>query len=132
MDVTLLKESFGLVAPQKDAFAEAFYNRLFALYPQTKTLFANTNMKRQQNSLMATLAVVVTGVVNGDNVIPIIEQLGHRHNGYGVKPEYYPMVGQALLETLQEFLGKDWTPEIEATWTSAYQLITQTMQPKEV
>jgi len=132
MNVTLLKESFDLIVPQKDAFAEAFYNRLFALYPQTKTLFANTDMKRQQNSLMATLAVVVTGVVNGDNVIPIIEQLGHRHNGYGVKPEYYPMVGQALLETLKEFLGKDWTPEIEATWTSAYQVITQTMQTKEV
>ncbi len=132
MDAKLLKQSFDLVVPQKEAFAEAFYNRLFALYPQTKTLFANTDMKRQQSSLMATLAVVVTGVANGENVIPIIEELGQRHNGYGVKSEYYPMVGQALLETLKEFLGKDWTPEIEATWTAAYQVITQVMQHEAV
>ena len=132
MDAKLLKQSFDLVAPQKEALAEAFYNRLFTLYPQTKTLFANTDMKRQQSSLMATLTVVVTGVVNGENVIPTIEQLGHRHNGYGVKPEYYPMVGQALLETLKEFLGKDWTPEIEATWTATYQVITQAMQHEAV
>jgi hemoglobin-like flavoprotein len=132
MDAKLLKQSFDLVAPQKEAFAEAFYNRLFALYPQTKTLFANTDMKRQQSSLMATLTVVVTGMVNGENVIPTIEQLWHRHNGYGVKPEYYPMIGQALLETLKEFLGKDWTPEIEATWTATYQVITQAMQHEAV
>jgi len=42
------------------------------------------------------------------------------------------MVGQALLETLKEILGKDWTPEIEATWTAAYQVITQTMQHETV
>ncbi len=132
MDAKLLKQSFDLVAPQKEAFAEAFYNRLFALYPQTKTLFANTDMRHQRSSLMATLAVVVTGVVNGEDVIPTIEQLGRRHDGYGVKPEYYPMVGQSLLETLKEFLGKDWTPEIEATWTTAYQVITQAMQHEAV
>ena len=132
MNTTLLKHSFVLVVPQKEAFAEAFYNRLFTLYPQIQPLFARTDMKRQQHSLIATLAVVVTGVVNGENITPVIEQLGQRHESYGVKPEFYPMVGQALLETLKEFLGKDWTPEIEATWTTAYQVITQTMQHETV
>jgi len=76
MDTTLLKQSFDLVAPQKEAFAEAFYNRLFTLYPQTKPLFAKADMKRQQSSLMATLAAVVKGVINGDNVTPVIENSG--------------------------------------------------------
>jgi hemoglobin-like flavoprotein len=128
MDTALLKQSFDLIVPQKEAFAEAFYNRLFTLYPQTKNLFAKTDMKRQQSSLIATLAAVVNGASNGDNIIPVIEQLGLRHNSYNVKPEHYPLVGQALLETLKEFLGKDWTPETEATWTTAYQVISQTMQ----
>lgn len=132
MDARLLKQSFDRIVPQKEAFAEAFYNRLFTLYPQTKILFANTNMKRQQNSLMATLAIVVSGVAKGDNLTSIIEQLGQRHKGYGVKPEHYSMVGQALLETLKEFLGENWTAETEATWTSAYQVISQTMQPETV
>lgn len=128
MDVKLLKQSFDLVVPQKEAFAEAFYHRLFTLCPQTKALFANTDMKRQQSALMAMLAVVITGIVRGDDITPVIEQLGRRHHGYGVKPEFYPIVGRALLETFKEFLGENWKPEIEASWATAYQVLTQIMQ----
>lgn len=48
MDVALLQQSFAEIEPQKEAFAEAFYQRLFALYPQTIPLFAVTDMKRHR------------------------------------------------------------------------------------
>jgi hemoglobin-like flavoprotein len=128
MDVALLQQSFAEVEPQQEAFAEAFYQRLFTLYPQTIPLFATTNMKRQQSSLMATLELVVAGVVRGDDVVPSIEQLGRRHAMYGVKAEHYPMVGQALLETFEQFLRDKWTAQVEATWTEAYAMITDYMK----
>jgi len=128
MDVTLLQQSFAEVGPQKEAFAEAFYQRLFVLYPQTIPLFAATDMKRQQSSLMATLEMVVSGVARGDNVVPGIEQLGRRHAMYGVKVEHYPMVGQALLETFEQFLRDKWTSQVEATWSEAYAIITDHMR----
>ncbi len=128
MDVALLQQSYAEVEPQKEAFAGAFYQRLFALYPQTLPLFAATDMKRQQSSLMATLELVVAGVARGDNVVPSIEQLGRRHAMYGVKEEHYPMVGQALLETFEQFLGEKWTSQVEATWTEAYTIITDHMK----
>jgi hemoglobin-like flavoprotein len=128
MDIALLQQSFAEVEPQQEAFAEAFYQRLFTLYPQTTPLFATTNMKRQQSSLMATLELVVAGVVRGDDVVPSIEQLGRRHAMYGVKAEHYPMVGQALLETLEQFLRDKWTAQVEATWTEAYAMITDYMK----
>ncbi len=128
MDVTLLQQSFAEVGPQKEAFAEAFYQRLFVLYPQTIPLFAATDMKRQQSSLMATLEMVVSGVARGDNVVPGIEQLGRRHAMYGVKVEHYPMVGQALLETFEQFLRDKWTSQVEATWSEAYAIITDHMK----
>lgn len=128
MDLALLQQSFAEVEPQKEAFAEAFYQRLFALYPQTTPLFAVIDMKRQQSSLMATLELVVAGVTRGDNVVPSIEQLGRRHAMYGVKVEHYPMVGQALLETFKQFLREKWTPQVEATWTEAYAIITDHMR----
>src|SRR5919205_569610 len=56
MNVTLLKESFGMITHQKDEFARSFYQRLFSYYPETRQLFAHTDMKRQGGSLMATLA----------------------------------------------------------------------------
>ena len=128
MDVTLLQQSFAEVGSQKEAFAEAFYQRLFVLYPQTIPLFAATDMKRQQSSLMATLEMVVSGVARGDNVVPGIEQLGRRHAMYGVKVEHYPMVGQALLETFEQFLRDKWTSQVEATWSEAYAIITDHMR----
>ena len=38
----------------------------------------------------------------------------------GVRPEHYPMVGEALLETFAEYLGDRWTPELKSAWAEAY------------
>src|SRR5260370_17292815 len=32
-----------------------------------------------------------------------LQSLGERHEGYGLKPEHYPMVGDALLKTFANF-----------------------------
>ena len=34
--------------------------------------------------------------------------------------EHYPVVGGALLWTLEKGLGEAWTPEVAAAWTAAY------------
>jgi hypothetical protein len=39
----------------------------------------------------------------------------------------YPLIGDALLQALEQHLGKDWTPEVEQTWTIAYQKISELM-----
>ncbi len=64
MNAALLKESFEMVAPRKEEFAHSFYQRLFSQYPQTRSLFAHTDMKKQESSLAATLAVVVAGIIH--------------------------------------------------------------------
>ena len=43
-----------------------------------------------------------------------------RHVDYGVEPEHYAVVGDALLWTLEKGLGPKWTPELGAAWTDAY------------
>src|SRR5690348_14796130 len=101
MDARLLRSSFDLIAPNKDQFAEAFYQRLFEKYPQTRPFFAHTDMSVQARSLAATLTVVVSGVEKGDNLVPTLQALGARHKTYGVRPEHYPIVGEVLIETFQ-------------------------------
>ncbi len=128
MDVQVLKQSFELVAPQKEAFARTFYQRLFREFPETAPLFAGTDMARQESSLMATLAVVVNGLSRGENVVPAVQALGKRHKGYGVQPEHFNAVGQALLATLQQFLGTAWTPEVAANWREAYVTLSTLMK----
>lgn len=124
MNVELLKQSFEMIASSKESFAQSFYQRLFSYYPQTQHLFAHTEMKRQQGSLMATLAVVIAGVERGDNLIPVLQQLGERHTRYHAKPEYYPLVGSVLLETFYEYLGSLFTDAMQDAWSQAFDLIS--------
>jgi hypothetical protein len=46
--------------------------------------------------------------------------LAKRHVSYGAKAEHYPVVGAALLWTLEKGLGDGWTPEVADAWGTAY------------
>jgi hemoglobin-like flavoprotein len=57
-----------------------------------------------------------------------VKELGLRHVGYGVKDEHYDTVGSALLWTLGQGLGDEFTTELEDAWTKVYQLLAGTMK----
>jgi nitric oxide dioxygenase len=118
-DVALVQDSFKKVAPISDVAAELFYGRLFEVAPQVKPMFRG-DMKEQGRKLMATLGVVVTGLTGLETVLPAASALAKQHVAYGVKAEHYPIVGGALLWTLEKGLGDAWTPELAAAWTAAY------------
>ena len=132
MDARLLRSSFNLIAPNKDQFAEAFYQRLFEKYPQTRSFFAKTDMAVQARALAATLAVVVAGVEKGDDLTPTLQSLGARHKTYGVLPEHYPIVGEVLIETFQNRLGSQWTPAFQNAWVQAFTIIAQVMSAESI
>lgn len=132
MDAQLLKQSFDQIIPRKDAFARAFYQRLFSEFPETAPLFARTDMARQEKSLMATLAAVVSGLAAGEDISPPVKALGKRHQGYGVQSGHFDAVGQSLLATLREFLATSWTPELEKNWGEAYVALATLMKAELV
>ena len=117
--VKLVQQSFGKVAPIADEAAEVFYDRLFDIAPQLRSLF-HGDMAEQRHRLVATLAVVVNGLGDLPSVLPAASALAKRHVAYGVRPEHYAVVGEALLWTLARGLGEQWTPETAAAWTAAY------------
>ena len=132
MDAGLLRSSFDLIAPNKDQFAEAFYQRLFAKYPQTRPLFAHTDMSQQARTLASTLALVVANVERGNDLIPTLQALGTRHKTYGVQPDHYPIVGEVLIETFRNTLGSRWTAAFENAWIEAFSAIAQVMSTASV
>lgn len=127
MNIALLKQSFSLIEPKKQEFAHSFYERLFTDYPETKALFQYTNMRRQESSLMAMLSIVIAGVERGENLTPILYDLGERHGRYGARPDSYPLVGACLIETFNEYLGAKFTPEMREAWSEAYEIISTNM-----
>jgi hemoglobin-like flavoprotein len=115
----LVQQSFAKVAPIADQAAVIFYDRLFEVAPQVKAMFP-ANMTEQRKKLMATLSVVVNGLGNLETILPAASALATRHVSYGAKAEHYPVVGAALLWTLEKGLGDGWTPEVADAWTAAY------------
>jgi hemoglobin-like flavoprotein len=117
--VKLVQQSFAKVAPISDAAAMVFYDRLFEVAPSVKAMFP-ADMTEQRKKLMAMLAAVVNGLSNLESVLPAANALAKRHVSYGATAEHYPVVGGALLWTLEKGLGDSWTPEVADAWTAAY------------
>jgi nitric oxide dioxygenase len=124
--VKLIQDSFAKVAPISEQAAALFYGRLFEIAPEAKPLFQG-DMDEQGRKLMATLAVVVNGLSNLDAVLPAASALAKRHVAYGVKPDHYAPVGEALIWTLERGLGAGWTQELAAAWAAAYTTLSQFM-----
>jgi nitric oxide dioxygenase len=124
--IKAIQQSFAKVTPISEQAAAMFYGRLFEIAPSVKPLFKG-DMTEQGRKLMATLAVVANGLTNLETILPAAGALAKRHVGYGVKPIHYPIVGEALLWTLERGLGDDWTPELETAWGDAYGVLSDYM-----
>ena len=77
---------------------------------------------------MSTLGLAVGSLDGLPELVPIVQDLGRRHAGYGVKDEHYDSVGQALLWTLDKGLGPDFTADVKDAWTAVYAILADTMK----
>ena len=125
-NIALVQDSFAKVAPIAETAADIFYDRLFEIAPEVRPLFPEI-MTDQKKKLMQMLATAVNGLKNLEAIVPAVQNLGARHEAYGVKEEHYASVGAALLFTLGKGLGDDFTPEVEAAWTETYGVLAGVM-----
>ena len=93
--VKLVQLSFSKVAPISEQAAMQFYDRLFEIVPQVKSMFP-ADMTEQRKKLMTMLAAVVKGLGNLESILPVASALATRHVSYGAKAEHYPVVGDSL------------------------------------
>ena len=124
--VALVRESFAKVVPIKEQAATLFYDRLFVIDPSTRPLFRG-DMKSQGAKLMAAIAAVVKSLDRIETMLDDLRALARRHDRYGVQEEHYASVGTALLWTLEQGLGSDFTPEVREAWATAYGLLSGAM-----
>jgi hemoglobin-like flavoprotein len=85
-------------------------------------------MTEQRKKLMHMLTLAVKGLNRLEQLVPVVEDLGRRHVGYGVEDRHYETVGEALLWTLEKGLGPAFTPETKEAWVTVYGLLATTMK----
>jgi hemoglobin-like flavoprotein len=125
--IALVQSSFATIAPIADDAAVLFYNRLFEIDPSLRQMFKG-DMAEQRRKLMQMLSAAVKGLQRLDRLVPVVEDLGRRHAGYGVTDTHYETVGAALLWTLEKGLGRAFTPEMRDAWATVYGLLASTMR----
>jgi nitric oxide dioxygenase len=126
-DIQLVKSTWAQVLPVQHVAAQLFYRRLFELAPQVRPMFKR-DVGEQGAMLMATLNTVVGSLDRLEQVLPVAQRLAMGHVAYGVRPEHYDTVGEALLWTLRQGLGESATDAAMTAWATAYGLLASAMK----
>jgi hemoglobin-like flavoprotein len=124
----LVTESWKQIKPNGAVVGQMFYRRLFEIDPSLRPMFTTSLLDEQIRKLTTMLDLIVHWLDVPERLVPVLKQLGARHNGYGVQDEHYAKVGSALMATLEEGLGDKFTPELRGAWTEAYLLISSLMR----
>ena len=123
----LVTDSFRKVLPIGGVTADLFYYRLFDIAPEIRPLFPD-DLIAQKKKFITMLATMASNLNEFEKIAPVVEDLGMRHVTYGVIAKYYEPFGAALLWTLGECLGVDFTPPVRTAWTEAYKTLTGVMR----
>ncbi len=125
--IDLVQTSFKKIAPIAETAGQIFYDRLFEIAPDVRPLFPEV-MTDQHKKLMQMIGVAVNSLKNLEAILPAVQELGERHNGYAVTDEHYDTVAEALIYTLGKGLGDDFTPECQEAWTLTYVTLANVMK----
>ena len=137
--IRLVHTSFARVAPIAKQVGEKFYNRLFALAPETRKLFKD-DMSYQHEKFMSVVAELVnlhlrsmislpvTQLENSEAAMPTIRKLGKDHAQWGVIPAHFGLMRKSLMATFEEVLGDEFTTELREAWAEAFDVMAKVMQ----
>ena len=116
-------------------------NRLFELEPEAKTIFgfdvssdvsselAKSPRFTKHAKYFIQMIDKALGMLGPDIELltEILLDLGKKHVGYGVKPEYFPSMGRALIYSVKEQLGEKYTDETKDAWVEVYGALSYDM-----
>lgn len=126
MDVARLRENIADVTAHGDEVPLFFYSDLFIKHPEVRDMFP-VSMQAQRGHFVDALVKIVANADSSSDLSMFLEGLGRDHRKFGALAEHYEAVGASLLATLQYYSGPSWTPELQADWRAAYEVISACM-----
>jgi hemoglobin-like flavoprotein len=124
--ILLVKNSWSYVIVKAEEAGLLFYNRLFEIAPELKSMF-KTEPKDQSRKLINMVTLIVSKLQKLQEIEDEIKGLAVRHRKYGVDTAYYRIVGAAFIWTLQRGLKEKWNEELEEAWVAVYTVISDAM-----
>jgi len=112
----------------ENGLVRRFYTRWFSLDASPRDLFP-PDMAAQRAAFAHALNWVYGELVaqRAEEPVTFLAQLGRDHRKYGVLPEHYETLGQALYATLRDELAEQWTDAVDAAAQQSLNLIIGVM-----
>ena len=125
--IVLVKNSWKMFR-KVDAglIGDAFYSKLFLEHPRLREMFP-ASMEHQYIKMINMLGIIIAKLDQPEEITEDIKVMAKRHERYGVKPQHYRLVGNALLWTMERGLGKDWNDKVNEAWFACYTKIAEIM-----
>lgn len=123
--IDLVRDTYASLDDAR-AMAADFYRRLFAIDPSARDLFSQ-DPDVMAEKFAAELRAIVQAIVSYDAFATRLKVLAARHHAAAVRARHYRPVGDALLAALAARLGPRWTPDVDAAWRRAYNLVAEIM-----
>lgn len=116
------------------------FQEMFRQCPDSKTLFgfpvdmdvdssAVLRSRRFKNHAKYFIEMLdrALGMVQAKQLEEHLKDLGELHSEFGVKEEYFAVMGEALFLTLQKTLKDDWNTEVKSAWQDVYSRLSTQM-----
>jgi len=121
-----VRESFPVIREVAGPLSQLFYGRLFELQPGLRPMFRH-DLASQGRKLMEMLSVIVDHLDRLESLDPVLRELGRRHAGYGVLPQHYATVEQALLWSFGHAMEYEFDDELEGAWRAIITEVSNAM-----
>jgi hemoglobin-like flavoprotein len=104
-----------------------FYELLFQRHPGARELFHREEVEAQEKLLFRALSWSIEHLDDPAALERVLAPLGRKHLGFGVTPDMYEWVGEALVDTIAHVSGALWTEELAGAWRRAYSRLVDAM-----
>jgi hemoglobin-like flavoprotein len=112
-----IERSFEIAAGRCEDITPLVYRRLHAEYPETQTMFRTEGSEPVKGSMLAlSIEAILDFVGPRTGHFRMIECEISSHADYGTPRDLFIAFFGVIARTLQEILGDDWSPEIDAAW----------------
>ena len=118
-DTSRVRVTWARAMTEPGRTSTVFYANLFRIDPSTKPLFVN-DLELQGRKLIMTLNFIVDHLDDPDTLMPAAIELAKLHVGFGVLASQYGSVGTALIDTLKQLLGAEFSKADEQAWDDTY------------
>ncbi|MGB3512016.1 MAG: globin domain-containing protein [Microcoleaceae cyanobacterium] len=131
--IDIVKSTAPILKKQGKQITTRMYEIMFENHPEIKSQF---DMSAQADgSQPAKLATAVYSYATHIDDLPglksMVEKIAHRHVQTHVQAEQYSVVGECMLQAMQDVLGETATPEVMVAWAEAYEALAEVFIHRE-